>query len=483
MCASVRVAARAALRISLALATLAACRHHPSVPGHRPSVPEHRPSVPEDSCPVSPDGATLRDPSVLVLVHSFMGHNALAGCELARMLGGRYVRFADSPRPALQPSGRTLAETAQGLSLQGVRRVFLGFPIWGASEPSEPIQHLVASLNLAGIQVVPFSVHMHYADPVAMGRFRDLVRARGGTWTEPILLRVGPWIPPATILRRFHQAVLARRDVWDQAPAPAPSGACERVPAPPGHDDDVLCRVPAGPVWLGDTGSAESPDGYAPPRRVQVRAFAMEQREVTVASYARCVAAGACRPIPYGRSACQQLVGADPTLPTPCAGFDDAQSYCAWAGMRVPTEAEWVRAGRGGELTAYPWGDAFERTGPLRGNFGETPATALPGFALADPALPWPSDGSPGLGHGCQYPAGNSPFGVCDMAGSLGEWVNLERLDSHEPEGAHALLKGGSWLDADPAAFRLAARGFMTAGSSPREITFGWFLSGIRCVL
>ena len=84
-----------------------------------------------------------RDPSVLVLAHSFFGHGALVGCEIAEMFGGRFARFGDAPADDMAPSAPTGDQTLPTLRLAGVRRLFLGFPIWGSSEPSDPMTRAV----------------------------------------------------------------------------------------------------------------------------------------------------------------------------------------------------------------------------------------------------------------------------------------------------------------------------------------------------
>lgn len=424
-------------------------------------------------CPAPGPGQGARDPGVLVLVHSFSGHGARVGCELAEMFGGRFVRLGDAPAPDLPATGRTGVQVAATLDLRGVRRVFLGFPIWGASEPSEPIQRLVAGLPLRGVEVVPFYTHIHYADPAAMERLAAQVRARGGAWSPPLGLRTPLWMAPPTMMRRLHRAVLARPELWEE-PA-RPEVRCRAAPGRPGAE---VCLVPAGPVWLGDDGSEQSPDGYPPPRRTSTGAFEIDRAEVTVEQYARCVAAGRCRATHPERSQCGRLIGDDPSLPAPCVSFRDARVFCAWAGLRLPTEAEWVRAGRGGAIRPYPWGDAFWTQGdPPRGNFGERPDTGIPHYVLVAPDASFPVDHAPGLSRGCAYPAGQSPFGVCDLAGNLYEWVVG---DGARPRAEVPVLKGGGWLEPDPAAFRLGSRAALSVEHP--EISPGMYLTGFRCV-
>jgi len=187
----------------------------------------------------------------------------------------------------------------------------------------------------------------------------------------------------------------------------------------------------------------------------------------------RCAAAGACRPFDSsGFSA--TLVQAGDDVPVPNVAFDDARTYCAWAGMRLPTEAEWMRAGRGDGLSTFPWGDDFSANGPARGNFGEKPSTGYPHYSVVPEDAPFPADGYRGISPGCAFPAGKSPFGVCDLSGNLVEWVTAR--DDPEGRRERQMAKGGSWLDGDPSCFRLAAR-----AEAPRDAHS--YVIGFRCAM
>jgi formylglycine-generating enzyme required for sulfatase activity len=129
--------------------------------------------------------------------------------------------------------------------------------------------------------------------------------------------------------------------------------------------------------------------------------------------------------------------------PVTLVRWDDALAYCRWLAaraalpVRLPTEAEWERAARGGlEGGAYPWGDGID---PSRANY------------LPDPSLK--------AAHGTR-PVGSYPpngYGLYDMAGNVWQWV-LEQTGDPTPspsEGATQsspalrVVRGGAWLDTD----------------------------------
>jgi tRNA A-37 threonylcarbamoyl transferase component Bud32 len=103
--------------------------------------------------------------------------------------------------------------------------------------------------------------------------------------------------------------------------------------------------------------------------------------------------------------------------PVTHVSHDDAQAYCVWAHVRLPSESEWMLAASGGDGRRYPWGNAFES----RGNF--TPPATTPVT---------------------QFPEGKAPCGATDLVGNAWEWTA-----TLTPEG-QAVCKGGSFYGAKP---------------------------------
>jgi formylglycine-generating enzyme required for sulfatase activity len=187
----------------------------------------------------------------------------------------------------------------------------------------------------------------------------------------------------------------ARR--WAAAAAAAlASSACGGPRLPQPVDLETMVLVPAGEFTMGRNGGA--PDEQ-PQRRVWVDAFYIDRTEVTNRAYkAFSDAAGYLPPnnplwnVDYFRS--------KPDHPALNLTYDQARQYCAWAGKRLPTEAEWEKAARGTDGRTYPWGNAW--------------ADSVANFVQGDR---YPRTSPVGA-----FPSGASPYGVFDMAGNVWEW-------------------------------------------------------------
>lgn len=210
-------------------------------------------------------------------------------------------------------------------------------------------------------------------------------------------------------------------------------------------DDSVMAAVPASSFTMGmDHTFLYEMEGILPSHSVSLDTFWIDQTEVTQAQYARCVGEGACRPI---ERLADEWIGDD--LPIMNVRWSDAVSYCAWAGKRLPSEAEWEKAARGSDNRLYPWGNESLGIGTL-----------------------------PTIIHSAGTdPRDTSPYGVLDMAGNVSEWVNdffsETRLLPDKGElvnpigpisGNSHTVKGGSFLSLDPESSRFV---FMRFGAQP----------------
>jgi sulfatase modifying factor 1 len=113
---------------------------------------------------------------------------------------------------------------------------------------------------------------------------------------------------------------------------------------------------------------------------------------------------------------------------------DDAVAYAAWAGLRLPTEAEWEYAARAGTTTVWSWGDELEPGGRHRANVfqGTFPGhnTAADGWAGTCPV-------------GAFEPNG---WGLFNMVGNVWEWTADRFTSPGDPSGGRWVIKGGSYL-------------------------------------
>lgn len=168
-----------------------------------------------------------------------------------------------------------------------------------------------------------------------------------------------------------------------------------------------------------------------PVRTIQVDPFYLDAHEVTIGAYAVFVRATGRQP-PYNWPKGQPPAGKE-NYPVTAVTWDEASAYCAWAGKRLPTEAEWERAARGSaEGQKYPWGDREPTKEDARFNTIEGPAPVG------------------------QYKP--NYFGLYDMAGNVWEWVHdwyekdyYATAPGKNPQGPasgmYRVLRGGSWAD------------------------------------
>lgn len=271
--------------------------------------------------------------------------------------------------------------------------------------------------------------------------------------TEP------PPPPPASTPQRETPAAPAPTEILPTPiPTLPPSPEAETIKTSP-RDGMTQILIPAGTFTMGGL-DVYRKDDEQPAREVYLNAYWMDQVEVTNGMYNLCVQDGACRPPALNSSDNRADYFGNPDFndyPVVHVTWYDANAYCLWAGRRLPTEAEWERAARGGDLRNFPWGDEppNEHTANFMNLVGDTSRVG-------------------------SYAEGASPFGILDMAGNVWEWVAdryrqdyYARAPSENPPGPAAeevfnnlrVIRGGSFQD-DWIRLRLAGRSALD-GPSP----------------
>ena len=287
--------------------------------------------------------------------------------------------------------------------------------------------------------------------PLALGQNEVTLAAvdKAGHRIEPIQLQMLRKVPgPA-----WYQELYLTRSRAELPPFPLPEGLSPG--ASPGEyvwarDGSVLVWLPPGTYQRGSDGQSPL---EAPAHAVRLpRGCFLGKQELSWGQWARFCAATRRRP-PRPEFA----IGDE--HPVHGISWEDAQAYCAWAGLRLPSEAEWEYAARGAQSLPWPWGQAAP-DGTRANLLGRGD-----GFEFGSPAG--------------AFPRGTSPFGCLDMSGNLAEWVQdwfapYPRVGALEdPRGPAAgrekVLRGGAWFDAP-----WAARPSFRAHAPP-----GWRSDGV----
>jgi formylglycine-generating enzyme required for sulfatase activity len=249
----------------------------------------------------------------------------------------------------------------------------------------------------------------------------------------------------------------------------AASGPAQPSEAPP---IPGMAHVPAGDFWMGRVRMwmideigwqvRERADDR-PVHLVDLDSFYIDTFEVTNAQYAEFVrATGAAAPYHWG--------GATPPadrldLPIYNVSWHEAAAFCAWQGKRLPTEAEWEKAARGGlDRQDFPWGMEYETAAPAATDAAPAESAAIPADNVAGNVggsdtvrHAWSKSAHGPTRVGSFAPNG---YGVHDVSGNVWEWTSdwydlyaysvAARSNPQGPDkGLYKVIRGGGWLEDD----------------------------------
>jgi formylglycine-generating enzyme len=250
-----------------------------------------------------------------------------------------------------------------------------------------------------------------------------------------------------------------------------PASAVSKLPG--------MVLIPAGPFRMGSEQGAEF---ETPIHEVFLDDFWIDQAPVTNQQFARFTAdtryvtdaERAGQAWGYRNGSFSMIRGlnwstystADRALhPVLLVSWHDAAAYCAWAGKRLPTEAEWEKAALGGcNHRLYPWGDEIPNGD--QSNFARSPAALPP----TTPVMQFPPNA----------------YGLYDMVGNVWQWcadwygenayaAASTRNPTGPENGSTRIRRGGSWNVIQPFRLRCANRGAaLPSGAAPNI--------GFRCV-
>lgn len=204
-----------------------------------------------------------------------------------------------------------------------------------------------------------------------------------------------------------------------------------------------------------------------PQHSVYLDAYYIYKNDVTVAQY-RKFCKSTKRAMPEA-----PRWGWQDTHPMVNLSWEDAQAYAVWAGVLLPTEAQWEKAARGTDGRIFPWGNDWDA------------AKCNNSVDIFDP------DNHPGKASSVgSFPAGASPYGCLDMAGNVWQWcsdwygadyykLSPARNPTGPIKGIFHVLRGSSSGDVDMKIFRDTYRVIGSYFYGPMVL---WYNGGCRCV-
>lgn len=202
-----------------------------------------------------------------------------------------------------------------------------------------------------------------------------------------------------------------------------------------GKDGIPMMYVSSGMFTMGSS-AVDAKINEKPAHEIFLKAFYIDKYEVTNAQYNKFVeATNRHRPL-Y----CNTNTYCDDNLPVVGVSWNDARAYAAWAGERLPTEAEWEKAARGTDMRVFPWGNEWF----VNEKYPANCKSEKDGYRYTAPVN--------------SFEDGQSPYDCYNMAGNVWEWCNdwygasYYRESSNENpkgpmKGVFRVIRGGSWFN------------------------------------
>lgn len=249
-------------------------------------------------------------------------------------------------------------------------------------------------------------------------------------------------------------------DLPEASPVDTDSAAANDAPI-----EETMVTLPAGFFTRGTIAGGFDEQ---PVKQVYLDTYSIDKYEVTNHQYAAFVAATNHRKAgPPSRYAKNMARMRGTNQPVVYVSWDDAAAFCHWKGKRLPTEAEWEKAMRGGDKRLWPWGNEVD---PLAANW----AVARDGYDVTAPVGSFQRD--------------VSPYGVSDGAGNVIEWVAdwygesvygtaADRNPKGPEFGTYKVLRGGAYTTSGTDV-RVTSRSKMVPDFRDETIGFRCAVSG-----
>lgn len=422
--------------------------------------------------PPAQPAATVRDPRQIFVSHA--RQDAALAQRLAADLEARGYPIWIAP-DSIRPGEKWVEAISRGLEESGVFVVLLTEHAVASRWVRDETNVAIELRNEGRVEFVPLQVRACRLP--ALWRAYQRIPFRSYDRGLAQLLASLSGAPPAVEVTETQEAVEPRprrlAEPEKSASRPARSSDVRINP----KDGATYVRIPAGEFLYGEQ-----------KQRLHLDEFWMKKTPVTNAEFGRFIEAGGYANRDYwpeaiaaGRWKEGKYVdygGAQrdrpyywndeksnqPDHPVVGVSWYEALAYARWAGVRLPTEAQWEKAARGTDARTYPWGDEWQEGHCNTKEAGHGRTTAV----------------------GRYSPQGDSPYGVVDAAGNVWEWCSTRWRDDalYKPDdgreelssGGHDIARvlcGGSWYRPKKWA-RCAARNWLNPGG-------GLNPGGFRC--